>query len=48
MHAVPVTETIDHLIIALDNGYISEATFDKFKADCDECAKMINGYKLFT
>jgi len=38
------TETIDHLIIALDNKYISEEIFEKFKADCDECAKMINGY----
>ncbi|MGY3213844.1 four helix bundle protein [Mucilaginibacter sp. HD30] len=37
-------ETIDHLIIAFDNKYISEVTFEKFKADCDECAKMINGY----
>ncbi|MFD0750733.1 four helix bundle protein [Mucilaginibacter calamicampi] len=38
------TETIDHLIIALDNKYISEDTFEKFKTDCDECAKLINGY----
>ena len=38
------TETIDHLIIALDNDYISKENFEKFKADCDECAKMINGY----
>jgi four helix bundle protein len=38
------TETIDHLIIALDNKYISDDIFNKFKADCDECSKMINGY----
>jgi len=37
-------ETIDHLIIALDENYISEANFKKFKDDCEECMKMINGY----
>ena len=38
------TETIDNLIIALDSKYISDEVFEKFKSDCDECAKMINGY----
>jgi four helix bundle protein len=37
-------ETIDHLIIALDEKYISEEIFKKFKEDCEECMKMINGY----
>lgn len=37
-------ETIDHLIIALDEKYISETVFEKFKTDCEECMKMINGY----
>ncbi len=37
-------ETIDHLIIALDENYINEDAFDKFKNDCEECVKMINGY----
>jgi four helix bundle protein len=37
-------ETVDHLIIALDENYINEGTFDKFKNDCEECIKMINGY----
>jgi four helix bundle protein len=37
-------ETIDHLIIALDENYINEESFDRFKNDCEECIKMINGY----
>ncbi|TWR27492.1 four helix bundle protein [Mucilaginibacter pallidiroseus] len=37
-------ETIDHLIIALDNGFIDEHTFERLKSDCEECSKMINGY----
>jgi len=37
-------ETIDHLIIALDEKYIKEEVFDSFKNDCEECIKMINGY----
>lgn len=37
-------ETIDHLIIALDEKYISEEVFKKFKEECEECMKVINGY----
>ena len=37
-------ETIDHLIIALDNNFIDDKIFDSFKNDCEECMKMINGY----
>ena len=37
-------ETIDHLIIALDENYIDEETFNGFRNDCEECLKMINGY----
>ncbi|MDB5005703.1 MAG: hypothetical protein JWQ84_475 [Mucilaginibacter sp.] len=37
-------ETIDHLVIALDNKFIDEKLFDAFKQDCEECMKMINGY----
>jgi four helix bundle protein len=35
-------ETIDHLIIALDEKYINEEAFDNFRNDCEECIKMIN------
>jgi four helix bundle protein len=37
-------ETMDHLIIALDEKYISDETFNKFKDDYKECLKMLNGY----
>ena len=37
-------ETIDHLVIALDEKYISEEIFNKFKTDCEECLRMLNGY----
>ena len=37
-------ETIDHLIIALDEKYITDDIFDKFKSDCEECLRMLNGY----
>lgn len=37
-------ETVDHLIIALDGKYITEETYNKFKADCEECLRMLNGY----
>lgn len=38
------SETIDHLIIALDNNLIDNQTFENLKADCEECSRMINGY----
>ncbi|GAB2984827.1 four helix bundle protein [Mucilaginibacter puniceus] len=37
-------ETIDHLIIALDEKYISGEIFEKFKIQSEECMKLINGY----
>jgi len=37
-------ETVDHLIVALDEKYITEDIFNKFKADCEECLRMLNGY----
>ena len=38
------SETIDHLIIALDEGYISKEVFEKLEANCNECMRLINGY----
>ena len=40
-------ETIDHLIIALDNNFIDNAIFESLKIDCEECMRMINGYINF-
>jgi len=37
-------ETMDHLVIALDEKYITDEIFNKFKDDCEECLKMLNGY----
>jgi four helix bundle protein len=37
-------ETVDHLIIALDNDFINKETFETLKHDCEECMRMINGY----
>ena len=38
------TETLDHLIVALDEGYITDEIFNNFKSDIDECLRMLNGY----
>jgi len=38
------SETIDHLIIALDNKIITEKSFEALKLDCEEISKMLNGY----
>jgi len=38
------SETIDHLIVALDEGYIDKSTFEKLESDCEVCMKLINGY----
>src|SRR5579859_5233313 len=29
------SETIDHLIVALDEGYIDNSVFEKFESDCE-------------
>ncbi len=37
-------ELIDHLIIALDEGYIDESWYKSTKADILKCIKILNGY----
>lgn len=37
-------ETLDHLICALDEKYISQADFINLKALHDNCLKLLNGY----
>ena len=39
-----VTETIDHLTIAFDEAYISEATLHEQELFGEEVYKLINGY----
>lgn len=39
-----LTETLDHLTVALDENYISVSEFDSFKDDLERCLKILNGY----
>lgn len=38
------TETLDHLTIALDECYITEALFQELEQLCEEVFRLINGY----
>src|SRR5436305_14684912 len=37
-------ETLDHLICALDENYISETIFNVHQSMFDNCLKILNGY----
>jgi four helix bundle protein len=39
-----LTETLDHLIVALDEEIITNETLQQFQAEYDSCLKLINGY----
>lgn len=39
-----LTETLDHLIIALDEQMITEETLNTFQPEYESCLKLINGY----
>ncbi|RFZ84195.1 four helix bundle protein [Mucilaginibacter terrenus] len=39
-----LTETLDHLIIALDEKIITEEELSHFQAEYDSCLRLINGY----
>ncbi len=39
-----LTETLDHLIVALDEGYIDESVYGKFEDRLSECLRILNGY----
>ncbi|MCH6236744.1 four helix bundle protein [Cognataquiflexum rubidum] len=39
-----LTETLDHMIIALDEGYISDEDLNNFRHLYSSCLKLINGY----
>jgi four helix bundle protein len=39
-----IYETIDHIIIANDNNYISNEKCEEMKTKCYELVKLINGY----
>jgi four helix bundle protein len=42
-----LSETLNHLIDAMDSGYISKEELTSFKADIDETGKLLNGYITF-
>jgi four helix bundle protein len=37
-------ETLDHLIVAFDEGYIDETILNSFQAKLEECIRILNGY----
>ncbi len=39
-----LTETLDHLIVALDEGYIDQSVYGKFEDRLSECLRILNGY----
>jgi four helix bundle protein len=39
-----LTELLDHFIVALDEGYISESVFKEFKQLYSYCLLLLNGY----
>jgi four helix bundle protein len=39
-----LTETLDHLMIALDEDIITNDTLQSFQAEYDSCLRLINGY----
>lgn len=39
-----MSETLDHLTVALDEEYISEAQFEQYQNDLERCLKVLNGY----
>jgi len=42
-----LSETLDHLIIALDENLISKEIITDFRTEYDTCLKLINGYILY-
>lgn len=39
-----LSETLDHLITAFDENYISKEELEAFKTQYDQCLKLLNGY----
>jgi len=42
-----LSETLDHMIIAKDEEFITGDVFSSFQADYDQCLKLLNGYIQF-
>jgi four helix bundle protein len=39
-----LSETLEHLITAFDEGYITQNQLDSFKLQIENCGKLLNGY----
>ncbi len=39
-----LTETLDHLTVALDEEYLNDSEFETFEGKLEECLKILNGY----
>jgi len=39
-----LTETLDHLLIAVDENIITEETLPSFQPEYDSCLRLLNGY----
>lgn len=42
-----LSETLDQMIIAKDEDFITEDIFNSFQAEYDQCLKLLNGYIQF-
>lgn len=42
-----LSELLDHLICALDEGFIDQAKMDRFRERYSRCLKLLNGYILY-
>ena len=42
-----LSETLDHMIIALDEKIITAEIFKSFQEEHDQCSKLLNGYIAF-
>ena len=44
MSRASLTETLEHLITAYDENYITGDTLKDFKSKIDTCSRLLNGY----
>lgn len=42
-----LSETLNHIVTALDENIITEEMFKAFQIEYDQCLKLLNGYILF-
>ncbi len=42
-----LSETLDHLYVAIDENYIDQEKFNILKGKYEHCLKLLNGYVLF-